>query len=156
MLAGAPLLLLLGVRFQARNTKMGWSQPDTWRWGSPIGEAHDQALALRNKLNDQDQRSDFLFKVFAGAAELEQVKLALALKCQRARNMNYDTERKWEALMDDMALAKFEGPEGKEKLCDAIRERLGNDAPAEPAGIDAFNILAATALKTLHFVERGL
>ena len=97
----------------------------------------------------------FLFEVFAGTADVDDVKLALALKCQRARNFAYDTEGRWEQLMEQMAACTFEGDGGTERLCDALRDRL-REKPNEPRGLVPLNILAASAFKELEFVERGL
>ena len=97
----------------------------------------------------------FLFEVFAGTADVDDVKLALALKCQRARNFAYDTEGRWEQLMEQMAACTFEGDSGTEQLCDALRDRL-REKPNEPRGLVPLNILAASAFKELEFVERGL
>jgi membrane associated rhomboid family serine protease len=141
---------------------MGWSDPN-WNWGSANGTAHDEAMKVRGALSTPEARNSFLFMVFSGRAPLETVKMALALKCQRARNFGYD-DCGWEGLMDEMAACKFEGEEGEEgeaALCEAIRARL-KDPPARPAegsagsAIQQLNILAAAALKELDFVERGL
>tara|TARA_B110001452_G_scaffold102600_1_gene85155 strand:+ start:380 stop:622 length:243 start_codon:yes stop_codon:yes gene_type:complete len=79
--------------------------------------------------------------------------MALALKCQRARNLGYD-EKDWEGLMEEMAACKYEGDGGSERLCDAIRRRL-DSPPSEPPGLDPFNILVASAFTALEFVEKG-
>ena len=68
---------------------MGFGDPG-WNWGSAMGTAHDEAMQIRSRLSTEEARSNFLFTVFAGQADLEEMKLALALKCQAARNMGYD------------------------------------------------------------------
>ena len=132
---------------------MGFADPG-WNWGSAVGTAHDEAMKIRSRLSTEEARSNFLFTVFAGQADLEEMKLALALKCQAARNMGYD-DQNWEQLMDEMAACRFEGAEGPALLCDAIRQRLPTP-PNEPKGLDPLPILVASAFQSLGFVERGL
>ena len=57
-------------------------------------------------------------------------------------------------MMNEMALCRFEGDEGRTALCDAIRMRLA-EPPTVPPGIDAFNVLVAAAFTSLDFVEQG-
>ena len=155
----APALLpglrpsITGGRPALTTIHMGWSDPG-WNWGSAVGTAHDEAMKTRSKLSTEEARSSFLFTVFAGQADLEEMKMALALKCQRARNFNYD-ESNWEGLMDDMGACRFEGEDGQALLCDAIRSRLAAP-PNEPRGLDPLPILVASAFQALGFVERGL
>ena len=73
-----------------------------------------------------------------------------------SRNPN---DGRWEGLMDEMAACRFEGPDGKELLCDALRSRLStptNEAAATDYGLDPMPTLIGTALRELGFVERGL
>ena len=88
--------------------------------------------------------------------------MALALKCQRARNMGYDLAGKlagkphdgtWEGLMEDMAACKFEGEDGMNLLAQAIRYNLPPSAqyPSEPP-----HVMISVALQALDFVPRGL
>ena len=135
------------------SVSMGWSSPG-WNWGSAIGEAHEEAMNVRAALATPEARRDFLRATAAGDTEIEEAKMALALKCQRARNRRYDTDRRWEMLMEEMASCEFEGDDGIEKLAEAIRLRLRNEAAiykdAEPRE------WIAIALNKLGFVERGL
>ena len=138
---------------------MGWADPD-WNWGYANGRAHDEAMKVRDALQSPESRKSFTFMVFAGMAPTENIKMVLALKCQRARNLGYDNAN-WAGLMEDMAACKFEGEDGEGLLCNAIRGRLEN-APPEPtegsagSGINQLSILAASALTELKFEERGL
>ena len=108
--------------------------------------APDQVLSIQAAIQADPSR--------AWTLDLEEMKLALALKCQAARNMGYD-DQNWEQLMDEMAACRFEGAEGPALLCDAIRQRLPNP-PNEPKGLDPLPILVASAFQSLGFVERGL
>ena len=144
--------LLHAPQPSAASIVMGWDDPN-WNWGSAIGTAHDEAMKVRAALATPEARKDFLFSVFAGQADQEEAKMALALKCQRARNLGYDTSD-WEGLMDAMAACKFEGEGGSERLCDAIRRRL-ESPPNETPGLDPLNTLVASAFTALEFVEKG-
>mmetsp|Transcript_16977 Transcript_16977/g.28315 ORF Transcript_16977/g.28315 Transcript_16977/m.28315 type:complete len:157 (+) Transcript_16977:149-619(+) len=135
--------------------RMGWADPD-WKWGFAQGAAHDAAKKVRAALSSQDARQAFLFNVFAGQADIEEVKMVLALKAQHARNFQYD-QRDWEGLMDDMAACKFEGSDGLGQLCRALRERLEEPPPETGTALaDPFPILAASALTDLDLVDKGL
>lgn len=119
-----------------------------------MGTAHDEAMQIRSRLSTEEARSSFLFSVFAGQADVEEMKLALALKCQAARNFGYD-DQNWELLMNEMSACRFEGAEGQVLLCEAIRSRLP-EPPNEPRGVDPLSILVASAFQSLGFVEKGL
>ena len=103
----------------------------------------------------------FLQDTASGDADLEDAKMALALKCQRARNLGYDIppgspklpERGWERLMEKIAGCEYEGEDGTEKLADAIRLRLPEMSrfpSSDP------RTMISVALQSLGFVERGL
>jgi len=133
---------------------MGWASPN-WNWGYANGDAHDEAKRVRKALVEPQARAQFLQTTAAGQSEMEDVKLALALSCQRARNVGYDTrEKAWETLMESMAACAFEGDDGEKKLETAIRERLRNQSANYPDATPREMI--AVALNHLGFVERGL
>ena len=63
----------------AATLRMGWSDPD-WRWGSPVGAAHDLAMALRGRLNaNRAVREDWLIALVGaegnGGVDIEEAKL---------------------------------------------------------------------------------
>ena len=110
-------------------------------------------------LSTPESRATFLQQTANGQTEIEDAKLCLALKCQRARNLGYDLigeqwkGNNWESLMEEMAACQFEGEGGEAQLADAIRLRLppmsqypGSDPP----------MMIAVALQSLDFVARGL
>ena len=112
---------------------MSWSDAD-WKWGSAAGEAHKEALRLREALSMPNQRSNFLTAIgMMDEEDWADGKVVLALKIQRASKRCYatvyglDTEEQdsWRALMNDMAAASFEGYRGDLLLAEAIIERLG-------------------------------
>eukprot|EP00966_Prymnesium_polylepis_P277786 6418033-Prymnesium_polylepis.1 len=61
-----------------------------------MGTAHNAAAELRSCLADKDARVRFTAETAAGNCDPEDVKLVLALKCQRARNLGYDPTGEWE------------------------------------------------------------
>ena len=83
---------------------------------------------------------------------------AVALSCQRARNLGYDeADGRWEALMEEMAACEYEseGMIDQRKLAAAVSQRLPtpvDDAALveSPAGV------IAQGLEHLGFVEKGL
>ena len=91
----------------------------------------------------------------AGTTDWEDVKMALALKCQRARNVGYDLpDGGWEVLMEEIADCKYEGDGGEKKLEEAIRQRLRNQSILYPDA--SSREMIAVALNSMGFVERGL
>ena len=146
-------------RSALHHVAMGWADPD-WRWGSANGAAHDEAMRVRETLSSPEARKSFLFMVFSGMAPVDTVKMVLALKSQRARNLGYDY-RNWESFMNEMAACNFEGEGGEAALCEAIRARLEAPPPvpeegSAASGINQVAVLAAAALTELKFEERGL
>ena len=132
---------------------MGWSDSG-WNWGSAIGDAHNEAMRVRNKFSTPSSRTTFLQESSNDDVDIEEAKMLLALSCQRARNVGYDLpNRGWEMLMEEMAACDFEGDGGEDKLADAIRERLPSAIQFPDASPKA---MIGVALKRLGFVERGL
>ena len=95
------------------------------------------------------------------------VKMVLALSCQRARNLGYDEpDGRWESLMDEMAAGIFEDDHmiDREKLANAVNKRLASpvewkqvheyDGAKELVDIPTRPI--AAALEQLEFVKNGL
>ena len=73
------------------------------------------------------RRSAFLMWAKVGSTDLVDLKMALALSRQNARNGGYDApDRRWEALMEEMAAAKFmkDGLIVLEDLAAAVNSRL--------------------------------
>mmetsp|Transcript_101687 Transcript_101687/g.195167 ORF Transcript_101687/g.195167 Transcript_101687/m.195167 type:complete len:211 (+) Transcript_101687:97-729(+) len=133
----------------------GWASP-TWNWGSAIGDAHNEAMRVRSALGDAKSRTAFIEALNSGTADMFDAKLALALKCQRARNFGYDDAgRIWEDLMEAMAKCDFEAPaDGDDKLAEAINVRLENVGGSGKHSSPQSAV--AAALAHLGFVDRGL
>ena len=136
-----------------------WGHPE-WKWGSADGLAHEAAAALRAHFAKRHRRTSFLAWAKAGTVDMADLVLALALKCQRARNEGYDApDGRWEALMDGIANAEYsDGPLiDQPKLAAAVNARLPAPVPFDgyelgqyPAGV------CGHALAHLGFVEKGL
>ncbi len=109
---------------------------------------------MREQFAKKHRRTSMLAWARDGAVDFVDLKLALALSCQRARNLGYDeADGRWESLMEEMAACKYEheGIIDQEKLAAACNKRL-------PAPVDAETPAAvvAEALAHLGFVQKGL
>lgn len=171
------LVVFLGCLVSAASMAVGWASPE-WRWGSAGGAAHDEAMRVRALLSTPAERAKFCASAEVGTADFEDLKLVLALKCQRARNLGYDEPGAsgagsgaglWEALMNDMASCWFEGDGGPTKLQAAIAAKLAESAAREASdpnvalaifeangGATPPSQTVARAFERLEFVERGL
>ena len=56
-------------------------------------------MELRACLAEREARVQFPIQTSEGNCDPEDVKLVLALKCQRARNMGYDQDGAWEVRL---------------------------------------------------------
>lgn len=137
-----------------------WGSAD-WRWGYADGEAHKVAARVREELSKPHRRTALLSYARMGAVDFFDLKMALALKCQRARNLGYDApDGRWEALMEEMAACAFEADNmiDQKKLAEAVNLRLEQPID-DPVDIDGnYNPAAvvAAALDELGFVQKGL
>ena len=138
-----------------------------WNWGSAIGEAHNVAARVREEFAKPHRRSALIAYCKTGSVDLFDVKMVLALSCQRARNLGYDEpDGRWESLMDEMAAGDFEEDNMiiRDKLADAVNTRL--DEPCDwrnPPGSESWeekievpSLPIAYALEKLEFVKNGL
>ena len=107
LFARAALAFQPRVRFALRRAvpAMGWADPN-WNWGSAIGEAHDLAQPLRARLNaDAAAREAWIKRLAAGEVDLEEAKLALGLRAQKARRQRVDGDGLGWRLMERCSLA---------------------------------------------------
>ncbi|KAL1500438.1 hypothetical protein AB1Y20_013095 [Prymnesium parvum] len=134
-----------------------WGSPE-WKWGSADGEAHRVAMRVRGELDKPHRRSAFVSYAKMAAIDVVDLKMALALKCQRARNLGYDAEDgRWESLMEEMAASEFEheGLIDVTKLASAVNKRLAT--PQKPEMVtEKPTAVIAEALVELQFFEKGL
>mmetsp|Transcript_44683 Transcript_44683/g.83433 ORF Transcript_44683/g.83433 Transcript_44683/m.83433 type:complete len:178 (-) Transcript_44683:8-541(-) len=136
--------------------RRGWADPD-WNWGSPIGTAHNEAMALRERLASVRAREAWLQRLLAGEVDVEELKLALGLRIQHAARQGMDGDGAGWQLMQEMAACKYEGAGGNDKLkqdLDNLSSRLP-DVSIDAAG-DALGASGARALLGMGFAEGGL
>ena len=139
-----------------------------WNWGSPVGAAHDKAAIVRAQFAKRHRRTSFMAWAKCGTVDAGDLKMALALSCQRARNMGYDENGKWESLMDEMASAKYMDAKLEfidyPKLAGAVNERLPTPftfdeflASESEGTLEEYPVaVVARALDHLDFVNNGL
>eukprot|EP00466_Bigelowiella_natans_P020207 jgi/Bigna1/69362/fgenesh1_pg.8_\ len=124
----------------------GWDSPG-WNWGYANGEAHDKAAVLRSKLRTQKQRGAWLQELSSKDSEIdwEEVKLALALKWQRAIRERRD-QAGWCHVLEEMRLARSKKLESR--LEPTSIEDSGESVNACKVAIQA--------LEALDFERKGL
>ena len=104
------------------------------------------------------RRSVLITYARSNAVDFFDLKMALALKCQRAGNLGYDEpDGRWTSLMNEMAACEFEEDNFilQEKLAAAVNKRLQAPLDAkmeaeEPAAVVAEGLVA------LDFVKKGI
>ena len=139
-----------------------------WNWGSPVGAAHDKAAIVRAQFAKRHRRTSFMAWAKCGTVDAGDLKMALALSCQRARNLGYDENGKWESLMDEMAAAQYMDAKLEfidyPKLAGAVNERLPTPftfdeflASESEGTLEEYPVaVVARALEELDFVNNGL
>ena len=137
-----------------------WNSPE-WKWGSADGAAHEAAAKMRAQFAKRHRRTSFLAWAKAGTVDFGDLTLALALKCQQARNEGFDaSDGRWESLMDDIAAADFntDGPIiDQPKLAAEVNKRLPEPIEFEGYSRDQYPAaVCGHALEHLDFVEKGL
>jgi hypothetical protein len=150
----------------------GFSDPN-WNWGSSMGTGHDAAMKLRNRLDSADKRDQFIVGIINGKADfnLEDVKLALALRFQNAARESIAGGREGYEIMEKMANRKYENGNGDTKgedllLTDleALISILPEDknwnffimvAGLEPGSCTPIQKKAAQVLCGMKFSQRG-
>eukprot|EP00242_Pyramimonas_sp_CCMP2087_P009927 CAMPEP_0198201992 /NCGR_PEP_ID=MMETSP1445-20131203/5038_1 /TAXON_ID=36898 /ORGANISM="Pyramimonas sp., Strain CCMP2087" /LENGTH=171 /DNA_ID=CAMNT_0043872685 /DNA_START=318 /DNA_END=833 /DNA_ORIENTATION=- len=112
---------------RAGKSESEWASP-TWNWGSARGDAHDEALKIRTKLNAPQSRSTWLEQMVTtdSLVSWSEVKLVLALKWQRAAHARRDGgEAGYGYVMEQLRRAKYEGSvEADKKFVSDMEERL--------------------------------
>ena len=139
-----------------------------WNWGSPVGAAHDKAAIVRAQFAKRHRRTSFMAWAKCGTVDAGDLKMALALSCQRARNLGYDEGGKWESLMEEMAAAQYMDAKLEfidyPKLAGAVNERLPTPftfdeflASESEGTLEEYPVaVVARALEELDFVNNGL
>eukprot|EP00629_Pelagomonadales_sp_RCC1024_P013112 CAMPEP_0119265294 /NCGR_PEP_ID=MMETSP1329-20130426/4142_1 /TAXON_ID=114041 /ORGANISM="Genus nov. species nov., Strain RCC1024" /LENGTH=193 /DNA_ID=CAMNT_0007265111 /DNA_START=113 /DNA_END=691 /DNA_ORIENTATION=- len=122
-----------------------WASPE-WQWGSASGAAHEVAARVRKQFTKRHRRTSFLAWAKCGTVDMVDLKMTVALMCQKAVNAGADApDGRWGSLVDAMARAEFMKEDDDAfidglKLAMAVNERL-----PEPFTYDQF--MEATALE---------
>ena len=141
----------------------GFSDPN-WNWGSSVGTGHDAAMNLRSALGTSDKRVTFIQSIVNSSDQynLDDVKLALALRFQRASRERIDGSNEGYIIMERMARLKYEGPNGEMVLLKDLTDLAGilpvdlmNQAGVEGAGGPVQHV-AAMVLCGMKFCAVGL
>jgi hypothetical protein len=151
-----------------------WADPK-WRWGYGVGLAHDEAARLRAKLRTAEDRSAWLDAMVEQEEQVdwEEVKLALALKWQKANRMRGDDAMTaYNQVMELLRLARYEGKEEDKLFVKDLEARLrflgdsanslvldfrGKQRPdARDSSDGRRRVIAAAVLEGFEFVESGL
>ena len=139
-----------------------------WNWGSANGAAHDKAAIVRAQFAKRHRRTSFMAWAKCGTVDAGDLKMALALSCQRARNLGYDENGKWESLMNEMAAAQYMDAKLEfidyPNLAGAVNERLPTPftfdeflASESEGTLEEYPVaVVARALEELDFVNNGL
>jgi len=140
--------------------KTGWADPE-WNWGSAAGKAHDLAMELRGRLNKSEgARIEWLKELVDDEGKVEEAKLALGLRVQRARWQNKDGDGRGWTIMEGMVDLKYEGDGAKilGKDCNDLAEYCGGGNLPEGAegGNNEVGVGIARGLCAMGFVEDGL
>jgi len=141
----------------SRSLSMTWASPN-WRWGYTIGDAHDAAKEMREKLAGRDDRMVFLERLAVDDGDLmsvdvEQMKLCLALRFQRIKQKKFGEEAL--AIMQSMAECKYESKEGENELKNDLLELIS----ATGWDVDknsSLKHIGRAALIATEFVQEGL
>ena len=159
-----------------------WSSPG-WNWGSTDGFANEEVMRIKEKFEKPHRRQSFQYWAKAGTVDVVDLKMALALSCEQARDQGYDApDGRWGALVDAMAAAEFMKEEDSDyidqpKLAATVNEKLktpyliddfidsrgaGDALPfaMTTEGTGAFEEYAvaviARALEELEFAQKGV
>ena len=162
------ILVHLGWSFRrstsARPTVlMGWSDKN-WNWGSANGDAHDVAMITRQKFGTEADRSAYikrLCETSLSEVEVEELKMVLALRFQRAAREGKDGDGKGWEIMSEMAKCKYEN-EGISSLTGDLLEctkKLPMDLVALASNEEVSSSLPTAAARCLagtDFIRIGL
>ena len=151
------------LRTSRMTSLKGFSDPN-WNWGSSVGTGHDAAMKLRIKLGTSDKRTEFIKSIVDNSDDfsLEDVKLALALRFQRASREGISGGQEGYKIMEKMARRKYETVEGAENLLRDLKDLcvlLPVDLMAEagsPGGGGLLQYEAAKVLCGMKFCTLGL
>lgn len=126
---------------------------------------HDLAMKMRSKVSTTAERVGFCRAMVKGEVSLEDQKMTLALRFQRASREGKDGCGKGWEIMCKMADCVFESKEGLAELEDDLQTLISklpeeltnlNNIIEDFDGDDTFNSIVASALCGTDFIEGGL
>lgn len=162
--------IAFGRNFKRQNIKYrmtslnGFSDPN-WNWGSSNGSGHEAAMKLRFQLGDTEKRKSFIKNVVnTSDIDFEDIKLALALRFQRASREGKGGSDEGYIIMTKMANRKYEGGKsGESRLLFDLEELLlvlpsdlVSEAGSVVGGGGHLNYTAAKVLCGMNFKTAGL
>ena len=137
----------------------GFSDPN-WNWGSSNGTGHDAAMALRQSLGTSDRREEFMRSLAenSGTISVDDLKLALALRFQRASHEGIVGSKEGNRIMRNMAALKYENVDGEASLLRDLNTLIEIISESSTSNV-SFALLRPAAAKVLggmHFCDVGI
>mmetsp|Transcript_1376 Transcript_1376/g.2359 ORF Transcript_1376/g.2359 Transcript_1376/m.2359 type:complete len:189 (-) Transcript_1376:66-632(-) len=135
-----------------------------WRWGYAVGEAHDAAAELRQRLGRKEARETWVNQLLdkEDVVPWDEALLALALRIQRSVNTGQlGRGQELAQVLDNMAGGKYgSGAEPNEDLCQAlekgVKELASGEALVSGFQGDKDRATLLKALLSMNFVKDGL
>lgn len=103
-------------------------------------------------VGSRSHRAYFIETISEGEADWMDIKLVLALACERSVALQPQTGQLWAGLVQDMAQCRFEGEDGLDQLRMALSTRLTPPPPLD----EPMERLCVRALEALDFPRLGL
>ena len=141
--------------------RMSWSD-NGWNWGSAVGTAHNVAMSTRAGLGTKQKRTAWIENCSKGEIDVEEMKMVLALRFQRASREGKDGCGAGWNIMCDMADCKYEGGEDnlvklKDDLCVLIDKLPGElTSLVRVDGDVSLGSVVGSALCGTDFLDSGL
>lgn len=137
----------------------GFSDPN-WNWGSSNGTGHDAAMAIRQTLGTKDRRREFVSNLDANceAIGIDDIKLALALRFQRASHEGIIGSKEGNRIMRNMAALKYENAVGEAALLldlNALIDIISESSTSNVSGT-LLRPAAAKVLDGMRFCDVGI
>lgn len=137
----------------------GFSDPN-WNWGSSNGTGHDAAMAIRQTLGTNDRRKEFVRNLGANseAIGIDDIKLALALRFQRASHEGIIGSKEGNRIMNNMAALKYENADGEAALLRDLNALIGIISESSTSNISCTLLrpAAAKVLDGMRFCDVGI
>ena len=137
----------------------GFSDPN-WNWGSSYGTGHDAAMAIRQSLGTANRRKEFLKSLVENSEKVsvDDVKLALALRFQRASHEGIVGCMEGNRIMNCMAALKYEKADGEAILLRDLNALIEIISESSTSNVSCTLLrpAAAKVLGGMNFCEVGI